>query len=133
MDGGSNINILYLETLHRMKFLETQLKHSHVTFHGVIPGWKCKSLGSIKLNITFGMPNNFRTESLHFEVVQFKSAYHAIFGWPAFAQFMARSCYIYNKLKVPGPNGVITIKGDAKKSHECETPPSRNPSSTPRN
>jgi hypothetical protein len=33
---------------------------------------------------------------------------------------MARSCYIYNKLKVPGPNGIITIKGDAKKAHECE-------------
>jgi hypothetical protein len=33
---------------------------------------------------------------------------------------MACSCYIYNKLKVPGPNGVITIKGDAKKAHECE-------------
>jgi hypothetical protein len=38
MDGGSNINILYLEMLHRMKFSETQLTHSHVTFHGVIPG-----------------------------------------------------------------------------------------------
>jgi hypothetical protein len=44
MDGGSSINILYLETLHRMKFSETQLEHSHVTFHGVIPGRKCKSL-----------------------------------------------------------------------------------------
>jgi hypothetical protein len=86
MNGESSINILYPETLHRMRFLETQLKHSHVNFHGVIPGRKCKSLGSINLNVTFGTPNNFRTENLHFEVVQFKSAYHAIFRWPAFAR-----------------------------------------------
>ena len=43
----------------------------------------------------------------------FESAYHAILGRPAFAKFMARSCYIYNKLKMPGPKGgVITIQGD---------------------
>jgi hypothetical protein len=112
--------ILYLEMLHRMKFLETQLAHSHVTFHGMIPGRKCKSLGSIKLNVTFDNKHNFRTKKLHFEVVPFKTAYQAIFGRSAFALFMACSCYIYNKLMVPGPNGVITIKGDAKKAHECE-------------
>jgi hypothetical protein len=59
MDRGSNINILYLETLHRMKLSETQLEHSNVTFHGVIPGRKAQSLGNIALNVTFGTPNNF--------------------------------------------------------------------------
>ena len=33
---------------------------------------------------------------------------------------MARPCYIYSKLKMPGPNGIITIKGDFKKAKECE-------------
>jgi hypothetical protein len=33
---------------------------------------------------------------------------------------MALWCYIYNKLKLPGPNGVITVKGDYRKAHECE-------------
>ena len=38
MDGGSSINILYIETLHRMKISEIQLNHSSVVFHGVVPG-----------------------------------------------------------------------------------------------
>ena len=53
-------------------------------------------------------------------MVPFRSAYHAIFGRPPFASFMARPCYIYSKLKMPGPNGIITIKGYFKKSKECE-------------
>ena len=53
-------------------------------------------------------------------MVPFKSAYHAIFGRPAYYKFHARPCYIYNKLKMPGPNGVITIPGNFKKAEECE-------------
>ena len=64
--------------------------------------------------------DNFRTEHVSFEVVPFRSAYHAIFGRPVFAKFMARPCYIYNKLKIPGPNGIITINGDLKKAKKCE-------------
>ena len=33
---------------------------------------------------------------------------------------MARPCYIYNMMKIPGPNGVITIRGDPKKARECD-------------
>ncbi len=120
MDGGSSINILYVEMLHRMKISETQMNHSSVIFHGVVPGRQANSLGEITLDVTFGTPKNYRTEALSFEVVPFKSAYHAIFGRPAYWAFMARPCYIYNMMKILGPNGVITIKGDPKKARECE-------------
>ncbi|KAK1662826.1 hypothetical protein QYE76_050985 [Lolium multiflorum] len=40
-----------------------------------------------------------------FEVVPFKSSYHVIFGRPTYHKFHARACYIYKKLKIPGPNG----------------------------
>src|SRR4051812_29263468 len=54
-------------------------------------------------------------------VVLFETVYHAILGRPAFAKFMARSCYIYNKLKMPAPKGgVITIEGDFKLANEQE-------------
>ena len=59
-------------------------------------------------------------ETLMFEVVNFQSAYHAILGRPAYAKFMARPCYVYLKMKMPGPHGVITISGDFKRSNECE-------------
>ena len=77
-------------------------------------------MGRITLKVTFGGTDNFRTEDVSFEVVPFKSAYHTIFGRPAFAKFMARPCYIYSKLKMSGPNGIITVQGDFKKAKECE-------------
>ena len=33
---------------------------------------------------------------------------------------MARTCYIYSKLKMHRPNGTITINGNFKKAKECE-------------
>jgi hypothetical protein len=54
------------------------------------------------------------------EVMPFKSIYHVIFVPPAYHQFHARPCYIYNNLKMPGPNGVITVSGNFKKSQESE-------------
>ena len=54
-----------------------------------------------------------------FEVVDFQSAYHAILGRQAYAHFMARPCYVYLKLKMPGPRGVITITGNRQKAEEC--------------
>src|SRR3954468_19816482 len=32
---------------------------------------------------------------------------------------MVRPCYVYLKLKMPGPRGVITITGNQKKAEEC--------------
>ncbi|KAK1642487.1 hypothetical protein QYE76_060292 [Lolium multiflorum] len=32
-----------------------------------------------------------------------QSSYHVIFGRPTYHKFHARACYIYNKLKIPGP------------------------------
>ncbi|KAK1664585.1 hypothetical protein QYE76_052744 [Lolium multiflorum] len=60
--------------------------------------------------------NNYREEMITFEVVPFKSSYHVIFGRPTYHKFHARACYIYNKLKIPGPNGMIIVSGDYKKA-----------------
>ena len=55
-----------------------------------------------------------------FEVVNLESPYHAILGRPAYAKFMARPCYIYLKLKMPGPNGPITVDGSRSRAVECD-------------
>ncbi len=119
MDGGSGLNILYAETLKGMGIPMSRLSESHMSFHGVIPGKKAASLGQIALDMVFGDAKNYRKEKLMFEVVDFQSAYHAILGRPAYARFMARPCYVYLKLKMPGPRGVITISGNRKKAEEC--------------
>ncbi|KAK1660311.1 hypothetical protein QYE76_048470 [Lolium multiflorum] len=80
MDGGASLNIMYLETLERMNLTKEQLKHSNTEFHGVVPGKKANSLGSITLPVAD--VHNFREEKITFEVVPFKSSYHVIFGSP---------------------------------------------------
>jgi hypothetical protein len=86
----------------------------------VVPGHQAKSLGSITLKVAFGSEENYREEPITFEVIPFKITYHVIFGRPAFHSFHARPCYIYNQLKMPGPDGIITIYGSFRKAKECE-------------
>ena len=71
-------------------------------------------LGQITLPITFGTPSNYRTEFIKFEVADFDSSYHAILGRPVLAKFMAIPHYMYLLLKMPGPNGVLSLWSDLK-------------------
>ena len=57
---------------------------------------------------------------MNFEVVKIKSPYHALFGRLAYAKFMARPCYVYLQLKMPGHKGTITVHGSRKIALECE-------------
>ncbi|KAI4978082.1 hypothetical protein ZWY2020_014636 [Hordeum vulgare] len=120
MDGGSSINILYFDTFQRMNLLEKDLMPSTTVFHGIVPGKSAYPIGRVRLTVAFGTAQNYRSESLIFEVVKLKSPYHALFGRPAYARFMARPCYVYLKLKMPGPKGTITVDGDRRIAKECE-------------
>ena len=96
------------------------LKPSGTTFHGIVPGKAVYPMGRISLEVVFGSATNFRKETLYFEVVDWKSQYHAILGRPAFARFMAVPHYAYLKLKMPGPHGVISINGSFVRSDRCD-------------
>jgi len=109
MDGGSGLNILYVDTLDTMGIDRVRLRPSEAPFHGLVPRKQAISFGQIDLPVTFGDSSNFRKETLTFEVVGFKGAYHAILGRPCYAKFMAIPNYTYLKLKMPSPRGVITV------------------------
>jgi len=68
----------------------------------------------------FGDHANFYSEVLTFEVVDFSGSYHAILGQPCYAKFMAILNYTYLKLKMPGPNGVITIGSTFSHAYTCD-------------
>ena len=53
-------------------------------------------------------------------MVNFRSSYHALLGRPAFAKFMARPCYAYQKMKMSDNNGTITVHGDVDRAIECK-------------
>jgi hypothetical protein len=46
--------------------------------------------------------------------------YHEILGWRAFARFMEVPHYAYLVFKIPGPKGVIMIKGRFEVSDTCD-------------
>jgi hypothetical protein len=53
MDGGSNLNILYVQTLRLMGIRLDQLRPSTMPFHGVAPGKRVQPLGQIDLQVWF--------------------------------------------------------------------------------
>ena len=58
--------------------------------------------------MTFGTVDNYRTENLTFEVGELNLPYNAVLGRPALCHFMVMLHYVYNILKMPSPNGIIT-------------------------
>jgi rhamnose utilization protein RhaD (predicted bifunctional aldolase and dehydrogenase) len=53
-------------------------------------------------------------------VVGFRGTYHAVLGRPCYAKFMAVPNYTYLKLKMPGPNGIITVGSTYRHAYECD-------------
>jgi hypothetical protein len=91
-----------------------------IPFYGIVPGKAAIPLGQITLPITFRTPSNYRTKFIKFEVADFESSYHAILGRPTLAKFMAIPHYPYLLLKMPGPNGVLSLRGDLKRSFDYD-------------
>ena len=120
MDGGIILNLLYQDTVHKMGINPSRIKPTKTTFKGVIPGVEARCTGSITLEVVFGSPDNFRSEELIFDIVPFRSGYHALLGRTAFARFNAVPHYAYLKLKIPGPRGVITVNGSTERSLRTE-------------
>jgi hypothetical protein len=110
MDRGSNLNILYEHTLRLLGIGLDQLR----------PGATPWPLGQIDLSVWFGTPDNYRKETLTFEVVGFRGAYHAILGRLCYAKFMAVRNYTYLKMKMSGPNGVITVGSSIEHAFDCD-------------
>ncbi|KAM3189923.1 hypothetical protein ACQJBY_068275 [Aegilops geniculata] len=95
------------------------LEPTQTIFHSIVPGLSCSPIGRLRLDILFGTSDHFRREPLWFKVVDLSNTYHALLGRPTLAKFMAVPHYVYLKMKLPSPKGLITITGDYRKSLEC--------------
>jgi hypothetical protein len=119
-DAGSRINLIYAKILRVMRISLEFLKPTDCSFHGIVPGSANYPLGQIALDVYFGNHQNYRRGKLDFEIMDWPSQYHAILGRPVFSCFMAVPHYTYLVLKIPGPNGIITVKGSFKLSDICD-------------
>ena len=98
----------------------SKIKPTKTTFKGVIPDVEARCTGSVTLEVVFGSLDNYRNKELIFDIVPFRSGYHALLGQTAFARFNAVLHYAYLKLKMLGPHGVITVNGNMKRSLRTE-------------
>jgi hypothetical protein len=120
MDGGSNLNIIYAETLGLLEIDLSTIRAGVAPFHGIVPGKRVLPLGQLDLPVCFETPSNFRKEILMFEVVGFQGTYHVVLGRSCYAKFMVVPIYTYLKLKMPGPNGVIIVGSTYRHAYECD-------------
>jgi hypothetical protein len=123
IDGGSGLNVLFTKTLKKMKLdITHMLTKSTSPFYGIVLGNAAIPLGSVVLPVTFGETReNYSTEHIKFEVVDFETSYHAILGRTAIAKFMALPHYTYLVLKMPSSAGVLSLQGDLKISFDFDT------------
>jgi hypothetical protein len=121
VDRGSNLNIIFTETLQKMDFDFSKMTACDEPFYGVVPGKATYPICCVCLPVMFGKEDNFRTEYLTFEVMDFLSSYHDILGRPILAKFMAIPHHTYLIMKMPTPNGVLSIYDDILVFYKCES------------
>ena len=120
MDGGAGLNVLSVEAFDNLQVPYDQLQPTR-PFSGVTDG-STIPIGKVRLPVTFGQRNNYRTELIDFDVDHIRLPYNAILGYPALAKFMAVTHHGYNVLKMPRSGGVIIVpceERDALCSLEC--------------
>jgi hypothetical protein len=120
MDGGSGLNLMYLNNFEGLGLTWDQLQSSPHSFSGVVPGKQFVPLGWVNLLVTFRDASNYRTKMLAFEVVDFSGPYHVILGQSCYIKFMAITSFTYLKLKIPKSAGLITVEDKTQQALDCE-------------
>ena len=107
IDGGAGLNVLSVETFNSLQVPYDQLQPTK-PFSGVTDG-STVSIGQVRLPVTFGKRDNYRTELIDFDGAHIRLSYNAILGYPALAKFMAVTHHGYNVLKMPGSGAIIIV------------------------
>jgi hypothetical protein len=110
IDGGAALNLISLAAFKKLQIpvgkLQPSRPFSSVGLVSVMPR------GCISLPVTFRTAENFRTESILFDIAEVSLPFNAILGRPTLYRFMAVAHYGYLVLKMPTPDGVLRIRGD---------------------
>jgi hypothetical protein len=110
IDGGVALNVISLAAFKKLQIPMSKLQPScPFSIVGLVSVILCSC---ISLPATFRSLENFRTESILFDVAEVSLSFNAILGRPALYQFMAVSHYGYLVLKMSSPNDILKIRKD---------------------
>jgi hypothetical protein len=112
IDGGAGLNIISIEVFEKVKVPYHRIMPTR-PFFGVTEG-STTPIGQVRMPVTFGTRDNYRTESLDFDVAYIVLPYNAILGYPALARFMAATHHGFNVLKITSANSTITMRCNEK-------------------
>jgi hypothetical protein len=77
-------------------------------------------VGKIELPLSFGVAPNARSEQVTFDIVNMVYPYNAIMGRGSINKFEAAIHGLYLCMKIPGPQGVITVYGNQQTTRNIE-------------
>jgi hypothetical protein len=112
IDGWAGLNIISVEVFEKMQVPYHQLMPTR-SFFGVTEG-STTPIGQVRLPVTFGTRDNYRMESLDFDIAYIALPYNTILGYLAFARFMEATHHSFNILKIPSANDTITVRCNEK-------------------
>jgi hypothetical protein len=112
IDGAAGLNIISIGVFKNMQVPYHRLMPTR-PFFGVTEG-STTPIGQVRLPITFGTRDHYRTESLDFDVTYIALPYNAILGYPALAKFMVVTHHGFNVLKIPSAHDTITMRCNEK-------------------